>query len=255
MPPSLPDVQTGPRMSLGTRLMNVFTGPGEVFDEVKKGPPSNANWLVPVLLICLVGIVATFVIFSQDSILQQIREQQDRAIEKKLEKLPKEQREQAREIAEKWTSPALMKLFGSGGTIARAFGSLFLIALVLWLLGTRLFKGSFGYMQAVEVCGLAGMISVLGGIIRMLLVVVTGSMLATPGPALLIRDLNPSSLTHLLLSALNVATIWYAAVLAIGLAKLSGARLARAAGWVFALWALVTGGFTVLGWLGQRAFT
>ena len=43
-------------------------------------------------------------------------------------------------------------------------------------------------MQAVEVCGLAGMIGVLGGIVWMLLVVVTGSTLATPGPALLVRE-------------------------------------------------------------------
>ena len=101
MPPPPPDLQTGPRMSLGGRLTNVFAAPAEVFDEVKKSTPSNANWLVPALLLCLVGIVATFVIFSQDSILQQIREQQDRAMEKKLEKVPKEQREQIREIVDK----------------------------------------------------------------------------------------------------------------------------------------------------------
>jgi hypothetical protein len=51
-------------MSLGARLTNVFIGPWEVFEEVKQGPPSLANWLVPALLLCLVGVVSAFVIFS-----------------------------------------------------------------------------------------------------------------------------------------------------------------------------------------------
>src|SRR5439155_58781 len=66
---------------------------------------------------------------------------------------------------------------------------------------------------------LAGMINVLGGIISMLLAVVMGNALATPGPALLISELNASNLVHLLLSALNVMTFWYIGVLAVGLVK------------------------------------
>src|SRR5438270_4744186 len=142
MPPPLPELQAGPRMSQGARLMNVFVAPGEVFEAVKTGPPSTGNWLAPVLLMCLVGIVATFVVFSQDSIMQQVKEQQERAMERKLEKLPKEQREKIREIAEKWTSPALFKAIGSAGAVARSFGGLFFVAAIVWLLGTRLFKGS-----------------------------------------------------------------------------------------------------------------
>src|SRR5580765_3525426 len=105
LPPPLPSLPGGPRMSLGARLMNVFAGPGDVFEEVVKGPPAVANWLVPALLLCLVGIVSTFVIFSQDSIIQQVREQQERVMQKKLEKLPQAQREQILEAVEKWSGP------------------------------------------------------------------------------------------------------------------------------------------------------
>src|SRR5258708_2426082 len=136
-PPALPELQAGPCMSPGARLMNVFVAPGEVFGTVKAGPPSTGNWLAPALLMCLVGIVATFVAFSQDSIMQQMKEQEERDLEKKLEKLPKEQRDQIREIAEKWSSPGLIKVFGSAGAVARSFGGLFLVAAVVWLVGTR----------------------------------------------------------------------------------------------------------------------
>ena len=155
-------------------------------------------------------------------------------------------------MAEKWSSPVLLKIWGSVVSVASSFGMLFVTAAVCWLLGTRLLKGGFTFIQAVEVCGLAGMIKVLGGIIQMLLIVVMGTTLATPSPALLIRELNPSHLPHLFLSALNVMTLWYIAVLAIGLAKLSGAAVAKTSLYLFTLWALVTSGFVLLGWAAQR---
>src|SRR2546430_17302136 len=118
-PPPVTSLAGATRMSLGARLANVFAAPGEVFAEVKIGPPSPANGLVPGLLLCLAGIVSTFVLFSQDSILQQLRDQQEQALEKKLEKASKEQREQIQAMFEKFTSPALMKIFGSAGAVVR----------------------------------------------------------------------------------------------------------------------------------------
>ena len=86
IPPAVPNPQNGARMSLSARLTNIFSNPGDVFGEVVKGPPSTANWLVPALLWCVVGIVSAMIIFSQDAAMQQIREKQERSIEKKLEK-------------------------------------------------------------------------------------------------------------------------------------------------------------------------
>jgi len=241
-------------MSLGARLTNVFSGPGEVFDETIKGPPSTANWLVPTVLSCVIGVVSVFVVFSQEAIVQPMREKQAQAVEKRLEKMPKEQRDQAREAIEKWSNPELMKYFAAIGVVARSFGWLFFAALVLWLVGTSVFKGSFTFMKAVEVCVLAAMISALGLIITTLLAVVMGNPLATPGPALLIRDLDASNPVHLMLSALNIVTFWYLSVLSIGLAKLSGASVLKAAVWLFGLWAVITIGLVLLGAAAQKMF-
>src|SRR6266446_2395108 len=123
MPPTLPGPPGASRMPLGARLMNMFTGPGEVFEDVLKGPPSTANWLVPVILSCVVGMVSSFVIFSQDAITQQLKEKQEQALEKRLEKLPKEKREEMREMLEKWSKPDSMKVFGGGGEVERSFGA------------------------------------------------------------------------------------------------------------------------------------
>ena len=238
MPPPLPSAQAGAPMSLGARLMNVFTGPGEVFEQIKKGPPSNANWLLPGLLLCLVGMISTWVVFSQEAVVRPLRDKQERAIRKRLEKVPQEHRQTVLKTAEKFTGPAVMKVVGSVGAVVRGFGWLFLMATVVWLLGTHRFKGSFTFLQAVEVCGLAAMISVLGSVITMLLVLIMGNSLASPGPALLVWELDASNPLHVVLSALNVTTLWYLGVLAIGLGKLSGVSLPKAAGWLFAVWAL-----------------
>src|SRR5438552_11422580 len=90
IPPPMPILPNGARMSLAARLTNVFSGPGEVFEAIAKGPPSTGNWLAPALLSCVLGIVSTMVIFSQDNVVQQIRDQQAQVLERKLEKLPKE---------------------------------------------------------------------------------------------------------------------------------------------------------------------
>jgi len=49
------DVQQ-PASSLGGRLVNMFAAPGDVFEEIRTSTPSSANWLVPLLLSCLVGV-------------------------------------------------------------------------------------------------------------------------------------------------------------------------------------------------------
>ena len=97
-------------MSLGGRLINVFSGPGEVFEAVKKGPPCPANWVLPVLLSCLVGIISAVVVLSQDSIIQQLREQQEKRIEQRIASMPKEQREKVQEMMEAMFSPTLLKI-------------------------------------------------------------------------------------------------------------------------------------------------
>lgn len=43
--------------SLIARWLNVFVTPGEVFEEVKASPPASSNWLVPLLLSCLVLLI------------------------------------------------------------------------------------------------------------------------------------------------------------------------------------------------------
>ena len=96
-------------------------------------------------------------------------------------------------------------------------------------------------MKAVEVSGLACMIAALGEIVRVLLVVVLGSVFAAPSLALLLKEPDPQSGTYAILSLFNLFLLWELGVRSVGLARLSGASFGKAAAWVFGFWAGVTG--------------
>ncbi len=231
-------------------MLNVFATPGDVFEEVKAGKPSTANWLVPLLLSCLAAVIFVCVVFSQETILRPMREAQEKSVQKQIDagRMSKEQGQQTIDAMEKFISPAFLKIAGSIGAVLSSFALLFLIALVIWLLGTKGLKGQFSYLQAVEMTSLAGMINVLGVMIAMLLAVAMGSLAMTPGPALLIHDFDPASRLHRLLGQLNITVLWYVGVLALGLAKLSGVSFARAAWWAFGIWAAIVALAVLPGW-------
>jgi hypothetical protein len=238
-------------------MFNVFAAPGEVFDEVKASPPGVGNWLGPALVVILISWLGAWLIFSQDSIQQQLRDITDQAIEQQIAKakMPPEQAEQARQVGAKYGSIGT-KVSMAAGPVFYAFITPFWWGLIFWLAGTKALKGSFTYMKAVEVAGLANMIGALEGIVKSLLIVTFGSLFASPSLALVaLKDFNPQNPVHGLLSMVNVMTFWLLAVRAIGLARLSGASFAKAAVWVFGIWALFTGSMFGLGQAMQAIFS
>ncbi|HEY5910464.1 MAG TPA: YIP1 family protein [Verrucomicrobiae bacterium] len=223
--------------SLAARLLNVFAIPGDVFEEVKNSAMCTANWLVPALLLIVVGCIGASLVYSQPAIQQQVREMQDKVMDKLVEKgrLTKEQADQQREAG------AVSSRIGAYiGPVFYALASPFWWGFLVWLLGTKVLKGSFPFMKAVEVVGLGNAIAILGSVVTTLLMVSLGSLGATPSPALLVKDYDPQKTSQALLQLPNVITLWLLAVRSIGLAKLGGTRFVPAAVWVFGLWVLQT---------------
>jgi len=227
-----------PAMSLGARLLNVFAVPGDVFEEVKTTRHTAANWLMPALIASVVGAVSAFLMFSQPSIQQQLREQQERAIEQRVEagKMTRAQADQTLAVGEKVFGPTVLILVGAAGAIAASFARVFWWALILWLLSRWFLHVQINYLKATEVAGLAGMISTLGAIVSLLLIVNLGKLFSTPSLALTVADFDAKNKSHLLLGAVNVFNFWFVGVLASGLARLAGAPFARAALLVLGYW-------------------
>ncbi len=238
VPESAPVVPQTPATSLAGKLMNVIAAPGEVFSEIASVSARTANWLVPVLIYTVAGVISVCILFKQPNIRQTIHDQQVKALDQQVQqgKMTQAQEDQALQVMDKYMGPTMLAVAGSVGMVLYSFVSLFWWALVLWLLGRWVLKSQFGYMKAVEVAGLASVILVLGLAIGTLLAVILGRLYVGPSLDLLVSDFDPTRRVHLLLGAANAVYFWHTAVLGVGLARFSGRSTAKALMAVFIYW-------------------
>jgi hypothetical protein len=96
------------------------------------------------------------------------------------------------------------------------------------------------YMKVVSVLGLASLISSLQAIVGTITAILQGKMISGPNLGLLVSDLSMGNVVHRLLMSIDPFTIWYLAVVGIGLAKISSAKVSRSLIWVFGLWVVWT---------------
>jgi hypothetical protein len=254
-PPVQEPPPPAPTTSVAARMLNVFTVPGEAFQEVAASAPSVANWLTPAVLLILVSWVGTWLVFSQESFQHQLTEYTDQAIQKRLEKahVPKEQADQAREMGQKIAR--ISSTVGAyAGTLVIALASPFMWGLFLWLAGTKALKANFSYMKAVEVVGLGNTLAVLEALVQTLLILGLGSLFATPSLGLAVKDFDPQNPTHAAMAVVNPFTFWALAIRSVGLGKLCGVTFAHSAVWVFGIWATYTVLRLGLGFATHAAF-
>jgi hypothetical protein len=235
--------------SFMNRVTNVFTAPSELYGEVTLTQVQTTSWLIPFLFSLVLLIVATYTVYNNPALRQQIWDAQELAMKKQVEKgnMTQDQMEQRLSQMEN-SGPVMFMVFGAGfGSVGIAF-VFFGSTLALWLIVKFGFKSAAAYSKILEIFGLASMIGFLGSIITLVTINVMNSLYATPGPALAIIDsFDPANTTHKLLAALNVFTLWQVAVLGIGIAKVSGKSTGTGIGVTFILWAVWTVGSTFLG--------
>jgi hypothetical protein len=167
-------------------------------------------------------------------------EQQRTALEKQVEK---------NKVTRENADIQMDRLEKSGTGIFIAFGSIFasiaiaaaffIAALFLWLADKAFLKSAEGYGKHLELYGISMWIGVLGGIITLLMIVGFNSLGASPSAVLaVIGNYDATNDTHKLLSALNIFSIWQAAIVGIGLSKFSGKSAGTGMAVAFALWIL-----------------
>jgi len=243
VPESPPEAPPPPAISLAARLLNVFAIPGEVFAGVRASRISIGNWLVPALLLAVVGVVTAVVVVSQPAFQRQIHdltEQQAKALDQQVKagKVKQPYADRALALTRAITTPASLKSLFSVGAAVAGVARVFWWALVLWLLGRLFLKVRFAYPKALEVAGLGLMINILGAVVMLLLMVNLPRLFSSPSLAFAVSDFDASRQSPLLLGAANVFSLWLLGVLSVGLAKLAGVPFLRAAWLVFAAWAI-----------------
>lgn len=238
--------------SLTSRLLNVFISPGEVFAEVKISPHCFQNWLVPALVFLLASWVGAAIMFSQDSVRHQMEEIQDAAMQKQVDAGAMTQAEanQAKAMTSKFT--------GAAQILSAVISPLFVAGLtpfwggfIIWL-GGVVFGRRLDFMKAVEAAGLPLMIMAVGALVKGLLAAAMGNAFVTIGPAMLMKNFDPTNAVHGMLMLVDVFAIWALALRAIGLAKLTDVSMVKAAVWVFGLWITYMGSCFGISFASQK---
>lgn len=250
-PPPLEPVAKPPPepMPLLARMMNVFAMPGEVFENVKHSPKAPGSWLAPVLIACVVGTITAIILFSQETIVREVREKQAKVLQGQVEKgkITQADADNALQMMEKFSSPTLLKISGAVGAVVVSFARVFWWAFALWVLGRLFLRVPVPYLKALEVTGLASLIGTLGMVVTLLLRINLGQSTATPSLALVVSEFDPGNKMHMVLAALNLVQIWMILVMGVGLARLTNVPFLRASLLVLAFYFFQTSALVLMG--------
>jgi hypothetical protein len=236
-PPPPEDAPSEPS-SLTDRLTNVIAAPGEVFEDIKKGPVRACNWVVPLILACIATVVYINAAFSQPAILQSMQQQREQAIQKKVAagKMTQAQADQNAAAAERFLTPTVMKVFMSGVVILTSVAGLFLMGTGIWLALKCCTGARLDYMKVIEICGLALVIDVPQKLLRTGLVSWKANLLATASPTLFLANPSTTDKGDVFLSMIDAGDIWWLAILSLGVSKVASIRYRTAAFISFGLW-------------------
>ena len=224
--------------SIMSKLMNVFTSPSEAFEGISSSPSKTSSWLYPFIATIVISILGSFLVVTNESLRAQIVDAQEKSLQQMVE---------SKRMTQQQADAQIEGMRGMGVGMFMAFGIVFALvfialyyfggSLFLWLTGKFALKSTAGYGKYLEVYGISSWIGVLGGLITTLLIIGMNSLYASPSAALAVfSDYDVTNDMHKYMSAANAFSIWQAAVLGIGLSKLSGKGTGAGVGVAFGLW-------------------
>ncbi len=217
------------------KAAGVFYEPSRVFNSLKTSGVKSSDWLIPVLLLAIFSSISLYVRFSSPDLRFQMVQMREQAIDKMVNegKITSDQAQQQKTNLESG-SAAVMGI-GIFGAFVAAFVIFFIISGIWFLVGKFGLKADMNYTHAMGIVGLSEWIMVVGVIVGTVLSVALSRL--DGGLQLgLLTQMNMQSKAYLLLSKIDLFTIWSLAVIAIGLGAMSGKKGFQSAVWVFGIW-------------------
>jgi hypothetical protein len=234
---------------ISTRVVNVFSAPSELYNEVAVAPVQSSSWVIPLIISILLAVLAVFIIYNNTMLRQQVMDLQQEGMKKAVAegKMTQQQFDQAAGMMESSGGALFMVIGGIGAGVSMVimfFGG----SLVLWLVARYGLKFTGTYKKMLEVFGLTWFIGILGSVITLIMMNYFGSMYAIPAPSALISSLDTSGYGYRLLSSLNIFTLWQVIVLGFGISKMTGKSNGAGMGVAFGCWLLFVLIEVAFGW-------
>ncbi len=227
-------------ISLGDAMAGVFSEPGNTFESVKSSAKKN-YWLIPLLILIAVSIISSFLVTHDEELVSEIKTQQKTAVKKRLDesvkegKITREQADQQIEQTEKMFGGGMFVIFGMIGSVFGVLIIFFLKALVYWG-GLKIFKGTAGYGDIMNVLGLTSLITAIQLVVDTVLAIVMGKLLMNIGPVLFFSEEAVGKSMFTFIANFDLINIWYTVIVGIGLARVSNLKSSVTIPFVFVLW-------------------
>jgi len=213
-------------MTIGTKMVAVFTSPKKAFEAVAEKP----DWLAPLILSILIGILVTLVVYP--SVIKPL------IVEKAMEQMrdqgvPDDRIEEAMDVI---SGPKMFIITLAQGVITTPILLLILSGILFGAFS--LFSGQARFVQVFSAFAYSGLISSLGGIVKGTLMWTQQSIHVGTSLALLLSEDMSKTFLFRLLGHFDLFTLWQLVVLIIGLSVIYKWKASKSAGIVLSLWVL-----------------
>jgi len=186
------------------RMIGVIFSPQLTFQNIARKP----DWLVPFLLVIIVAGIMGYLM--QPLILQQNRQVQ----QEKLEERGMSQ-EEIDQVLER--SSFIKYIIVPAGVVATA-ANLVITALIWLFIGNIILSSETDFKHVFSVSVYRSIIPVLGGLIKLPIILSKESLNVHFSPAIMMSDELKDTFLYKLLASLDLFNIWMIVVLCIGLA-------------------------------------
>jgi len=233
-----------PELSHSDKIAGIFTEPSRTFESMSKFPVRTMDWLLPVFLLVIAIGLSSIITMRNPQLAYEAKTKQMEKMDKSFQDLVKEGKmtqEKADEQKAQWEerfdpkSPFFMIItFVSIAIFAFLF---FFILAGIYFLFARFALGGVGtYTSSLAANGIVCYITIIQVLLTTILAFLFGRLISDVSVASLM-NIDKHTFTGMLLSKIDVISIWVYIVLSIGLAKMfKASSAAKYYVMVFGLW-------------------
>ncbi|MBL1214461.1 MAG: hypothetical protein HND52_13980 [Ignavibacteriae bacterium] len=208
------------------KLVGVITEPSDTFSSMSKFPAKTADWIIPLLLTILVASLVQVIMMSNEAIKYSLIEKQMAAVEKQLDEavasgdLSQEQADERLEQTRQFFENSGMGLmFSIISVVIFTLILFFIIAGVFYLIAKFGLKGDGNYGSAMSAYGLPYYVIVIQLIVMIIAALAMNKVMAGTSVADFL-SIEKTDILGFTLAKLDPFTIWFYALISIGLAKM-----------------------------------
>jgi hypothetical protein len=220
------------------KLVGVFSEPAPTFETMSKFPAKATDWVLPLLLMIVIAIASNVIMMNNPIIQQEMVEKRQEAVKEMVEKgeLTQEQADQQMERVRQFMGSSASTIIQGISIAIFSFITLLIVAGVFHLISKFGLKGEGTYSGSLVAYGLPYYIVVVQLIVMVIIALLTDKFMMGTSVTDFV-GITRDSFAGFILSKADPFSIWFYAVVSIGLAKMHKSEtMGKYFGIVFGLW-------------------